>query len=270
MEKKIIAIIGCGAIGTALAEYADAKMGRNVAGIIVFDADPGKSAALSLKMPDITVAGSIEDAFDKADLVVEAAVAGAVPGIMELALRKNRDVMIMSIGGILGMEKMFEAAREKGIRVLLPSGAIAGVDALKSARIAGIESVTITTRKPPRSVAGAPYLLEKGIDTDAIKEETVIFEGSAREAMRGFPRNINVSALLSIAGIGADDTTVRIIVSPGYDRNSHEVEVLSGAGKIITRTENVPSPANPKTSYLAALAAMAALEGYFDTIRIGT
>ena len=270
MDKKTIAIIGCGAIGTALAKYADEKMRRSIAEIIVFDTDAEKADILKEKIGGVTTAGSIEDAFEKADLVVEAAIAAAVPGILKLALEKNRDVMFMSIGGILGSESLLESAREKGIKVLLPSGAIAGVDALKSSRIAGIESVRITTRKPPRSVAGAPYLAENGIDVDAITEETVIFDGNAREAMKGFPKNINVSALLSLAGIGAERTGVRIIVSPAYERNSHEVEILSGAGTVTARTENVPSPDNPKTSYLAALAAMAALEGYFDTVSVGT
>jgi len=270
MGKKNIAIIGCGAIGTALVKHASDKMKESVAEILVFDTDAERVNSVKEKVSNVKAAASVEEAVDRADLVVEAASAAVVPEVLELAIEKKRDVMFMSIGGILGSESMLEAAREKGVKVLLPSGAIAGVDALKSARIAGIESVTITTRKPPRSVAGAPYLSENGIDVDAIKEETVIFEGNAREAMKGFPKNINVSALLSIAGIGADDTRVRIIVSPEYDRNSHEVEIRSSAGTIRTRTDNVPSPDNPKTSYLAALAAMAALEGYFDTVRIGT
>ncbi|MFQ5952709.1 MAG: aspartate dehydrogenase domain-containing protein, partial [Candidatus Omnitrophota bacterium] len=137
-------------------------------------------------------------------------------------------------------------------------------------RQAGIESVTITTRKPPKSIKGAPYLSENNIDVEGIKEETVIFEGNALDAIKGFPKNINVSALLSIAGIGPEKTRVKIVVSPEYTRNTHEIEVKSKAGTIKTRTENVPSPDNPKTSYLAALAAIASLRGYFDSIKIGT
>lgn len=129
---------------------------------------------------------------------------------------------------------------------------------------------TITTRKAPRSIKGAPYLLENNIDVEKITRETLVFEGNALDAVKGFPKNINVSALLSISGIGPEKTKVRIIVSPKYTKNIHEIEVNGKAGTIRTRTENVPSPDNPKTSYLAVLAAIASLRGYFDSVRIGT
>jgi aspartate dehydrogenase len=163
-----------------------------------------------------------------------------------------------------------EKALERGVTVILPSGAIAGIDAVKAAKIAGIDSVTLTTSKPPYSLKGAPYLEEKGIDLDSIEKETVIFEGSALQAVKAFPKNINVSALLSIAGSGFGDTKVRIITSPEYNRNIHEIRLESKAGTFTFRAENVPFPSNPKTSYLAALSAMAALGEYLSGIRIGT
>ncbi len=270
MAKKTIGIIGCGAIGTALAEYAANELRSRVDKILLWDRDIGISSILEEKSENILVAESMDDLAEKADLVIEAASPAAVPEVFKAALARRKDIMIMSIGGVLGNEKLLDSAREKGARVMLPSGAISGVDALKASAVAGLESVTITTRKPPRSVKGAPYLSEKGTDVDAIKEETVIFEGNALEAIKGFPKNVNVSALLSLAGIGPERTKVRIVVSPEYTRNTHEIEIVSGAGKVFTRTENLPSPSNPKTSYLAALSAITSLRDYFDTVRIGT
>ncbi|RKY42445.1 MAG: aspartate dehydrogenase [Candidatus Makaraimicrobium thalassicum] len=270
MRQKIIGIIGCGAIGSALAEYAEKNMAALITETVLYDIDARKAEALSGKLRRAGIAGSLEEAVDKADLVIEAASARIVPDLLRAVFDRGKDAMVMSVGGLLRSEDLLGAAREKGITLVLPSGAVPGIDALKAADIAGIESVTLTTRKGPESIKGAPYLSEKGIDVKAITGEDVVFEGNALEAMRGFPKNINVSALLSIAGIGAERTRVRIVVSPAYTRNIHEIEVRSKAGIMTMRTENVPSPDNPRTSYLAVLAAVAALKGYFDTVRIGT
>jgi len=176
----------------------------------------------------------------------------------------------MSVGGLLGNEKLLDSARLKGVKVYIPSGAICGIDGLKAASIGRIDTVVLTTRKPPRGLEGAPYLKEKNIDIGRIKEETVIFEGTASEAMAGFPKNINVSAVLSLAGIGASKTLVRIVTSPDYKGNTHEVEVSGEFGRIITKSENLPSKTNPKTSALAVMSAIAALEGALSSVRIGT
>jgi aspartate dehydrogenase len=270
MDKKTVGIIGCGAIGTALAEYAYKEMSSNIAGIVLRDKDAGKADILSKKIQEAEITDSIDNLVEKADLVIEAASPAVVTEVFKAVLEKKKDIIVMSIGGLLGNEHLLSSAREKGVRVILPSGAIAGIDALKASKISGLESVMITTRKAPRSIKGAPYLDEKGIDVDSIKEETVIFQGNALEAIKGFPKNVNVSALLSIAGMGGEKTKVRIIVSPEYTKNSHEVEIVSKAGRVLTRTENVPSPTNPKTSYLAALAGITSLRDYFNTVRIGT
>ena len=270
MSKKIIGIIGCGAIGSALAKHAEEKLKTFVAKIILCDSDSHKAEMLAKKVSNAVKTGSIREVVDKADIIIEAASPQVVPDLLETALEKGKDIMVMSIGGFMGNEDLLAEARRKGIRLILPSGAVSGIDALKAAKLAGIESVTLTTRKPPRSVKEAPYFLEKNIDVETLTDETVIFEGNALDAIKGFPKNINVSALLSIAGIGAEKTRVRIVVSGEYTRNTHEIEVKSKAGTLTMRAENVPSPDNPGTSYLAVLAAIASLEAYFDTVRIGT
>jgi len=147
---------------------------------------------------------------------------------------------------------------------------VLGLDGVKAARLGAITEVTLTTRKPPAGLKGAPYIEEKGIDLDAIKDEELIFEGAAGEAIKAFPKNVNVSATLSLAGIGAEKTKVRIICSPKYVRNSHEIELKGEAGTFFIRAENVPSPDNPKTSYLAVLSALATLKGIASAVRVGT
>ena len=268
--RKTVSIIGCGAIGSALVAYAGKELAPEIEKILLFDLDRARLEDLAGGTPGAVQAGNIEECVAASDLVVEAASPALVPDLLKRVVEAGKDAMIMSIGGVIGNEGLLDQARQKGIRIMLPTGAIAGIDAVKAASISGIESATLTTRKAPRSIKGAPYLAEKGIDPDAIKEETVIFEGSALEAIKGFPKNVNVSALLSLAGIGPERTVVRILVSPEYKTNSHEIRINSSAGAITTLTENAPSPQNPRTSYLAALAAMAALAGYFDPVRIGT
>ena len=168
------------------------------------------------------------------------------------------------------LEKLLKKAGDNGVRVYIPSGALCGVDGLKSASVGRIDSVTLTTRKPPRGLEGAPYIKEKDIDLAGITGETVIFEGSVEDAIRGFPQNINVSAALSLAGLGAKKTRVKIVTSPSYTKNIHEVEIIGEAGRIFTRTENIPSKSNPKTSELAVFSAIATLSGITNTVRVGT
>jgi aspartate dehydrogenase len=176
----------------------------------------------------------------------------------------------MSVGGLLGKEDVLRQAAESGVRVFIPSGALCGIDGLKSASVGKIESVMLTTRKPPKGIEGAPYIREKGIDLSGVKAETVIFDGTAEEAVKGFPANVNVSAVLSLAGIGPKKTRVRIVTSPEYTKNTHEVEIVGDCGRITTRTDNVPSKANPKTSALAIFSAIATLEGIARSVKIGT
>jgi len=179
--------------------------------------------------------------------------------------------MIMSVGGIIKHYKELEVlAEEKKARIFIPSGAICGIDGLKAARLGKINKVTLTTKKHPKAFLGVPYLLKKKIRLDNIDKDTVLFEGDALQATKAFPQNINVAATLSIAGIGPELTTVRIVASPTINRNIHEIEIESEVGKIITRTENVIHPDNPKTSYLAVLSAIATLKQILGPIKIGT
>jgi len=270
MKKIGVGIIGCGAIGSEIAAACRNRLKAKVDLIAVCDIDMKKAGSLAGRLGKGVEALTMDELIKKADLVIEAASAAISAGVVERCIKEKKDCMVMSVGGLLDKEKLLESARDKGISLYIPSGALCGLDGLKAASIGRIDSVTLTTRKPPKGLAGAPYLKAKNIDVAGIDKETVIFEGTALEAVQGFPQNINVAAVLSLAGIGAEKTRVRIVTSPSYSANIHEVEIAGECGMIKTRAENVPSPNNPKTSYLAIMSAIAVLEGIASGIRIGT
>ncbi|MFH1190169.1 MAG: aspartate dehydrogenase [Candidatus Omnitrophota bacterium] len=270
MKKLKVGIVGCGAMGTRIAVACGTTLAHAVELAAVCDIDSAKVAALNGSLKKKARPLSLDGLIEEADLVVEASSASASGDIVEKCVKAKKGCLVMSVGGLLGREELLKAAAANGVRIYIPSGAVCGIDALKAAAVGKITSVTLTTRKPPKGLEGAPYLVKNGIDVRAIKEETVVFEGSAGEAVRGFPANVNVSAVLSLAGIGAERTKVRIVTSPDYTKNIHEVEITGDSGTITTRTENVPSAANPKTSALAIYSAIATLEEIVKSVRIGT
>ncbi|MEE8359951.1 MAG: aspartate dehydrogenase [Candidatus Omnitrophota bacterium] len=271
MKNIRVGIIGCGAIGSAITKYCSEKLADTILIKAIFDIDTEKARALKNKLSvKVDIERSLEGLAKSCDLIVEAASVEAVCPALKEATRHKKDILIMSAGGLIEAEDLLAAAEKKGCRVYVPSGAAIGLDGVKAACLGTITEVTLTTRKPPAGLKGAPYIKEKSIDLDAIKDEELIFEGTAREAIKAFPKNVNVSATLSLAGIGAEKTRVRIISSPKYKRNSHEIELKGEAGTFFIRAENVPSPDNPKTSYLAVLSALATLKGIANGVRIGT
>jgi len=269
-KKCKIGLVGCGTIGSILAEACKKDLQSNVELIALYDIDKNKAVALADRLELDIVATSLDKLIERSDLVVEAASAKISSEVVEKAISSGKDVMVMSVGGLVGKPHLFDKANKKGSRIYLPSGAICGLDGVKAAKIGHIDSVVITTRKPPLGLKDAPYIKEKGIDLKAINKETLIFKGTAAEAVRAFPQNINVSAVLSFAGVGEKETMVNIVTSPEYKRNTHEIELVGDFGRIYTKCENVPSKENPKTSALAALSAIATLKGIFETVRIGT
>jgi aspartate dehydrogenase len=263
-------IIGCGTIGLEIAKACETALKDKFELFAICDIDAAKAASLNGRLKNKVPVLKCDELIEKSDVVVEAASAAVSANVLEKCVRKKKTCLIMSVGGLIGKEALLASAGKKGVGVYIPSGAICGVDGLKSARSGRIETVTLTTRKAPKGLAGAPFLLEKGIDLAGLKEEKVVFEGDVLQAVKGFPQNINVSAILSLAGIGADKTRVRIIAVPGLERNIHEVEIVGDFGRITTRTENVPSKANPKTSQMAVLSAISTLGSIANSIKIGT
>lgn len=263
-----VGLVGAGAMGSIIARAVG--LGEVRAALTgVADLEPERARAAAAESGAGVIVGTIPEVAEVADLLVEAAGAGVVRPVLEAAARRGRDVVILSVGGLLDLGDTIAEAMDAGVHVYCPSGAIAGLDAVKAAGGGEIRTARLTTRKPPAGLAGAPYLDERGIDVSALETPVTVFEGTAREACRAFPANINVSAALSLAGIGADRTEVRLIADPTIQRNIHEIEVTGDFGVIRTVTENVPSE-NPRTSRLAALSAIALLKGLTGSPRVGT
>ncbi len=275
MKRKVlrIGIVGCGAIGSSLARVITRDFKKEARLSQVFDIDTEKARGLSRKISGSQKlsAATLRKLVSGSDLVIESASAKVSLDIARLALGAGRDVMVMSVAGISGhLEQLTRLAGSRGSRLYIPSGAISGIDALKAAKLGKVYKVTLTTTKNPMSFKGVAYLAQKNIAPEKIKKDTVLFSGQAKRAVKYFPQNINVAAVLSLAGIGAAKTQVRIVASPKVTRNIHEISIESGAGNIFTRTENILHPDNPKTSYLAVLSAVAALKQILEPVRIGT
>lgn len=271
-----IGILGCGTIGNELASaFDDETITWPLAA--VYDRDTADAEELARTVSAgrrPTVAEDLDDLIEMSDLVVETAGQGAVAEAAVPVLEAGCDLMVLSVGALaddeLRQDVLETAEREDGT-IYAPSGAIAGIDAVKAAALTGeLESVTLQTRKNPAGLAGAPYIEENDVDLDGLAEETVVFEGTATEAAAAFPSNINVAVVLSLAGIGTEQTTVTIVADPDEDNNVHRIEAAGGMGRIETEVHNVPSPTNPKTSYLAALSAIEKLRDLSATLRVGT
>lgn len=268
-DRLRIGLIGCGTIGTRIARAIDdGEVSAVLTALHDQEADQIRLLVQTLNTQSPVVV-SLEEVFQESDLIVEAASRTIAPQVLHLANRYHKDCMIMSVGGLLGSEDAIQEAWVSGIKIHCPSGALAGLDAVAAASIGHIDSVRLTTRKPPQALMGAPYITEKGIELDQFQDERVIFEGNALEAVPAFPKNINVAATLSLAGIGAEKTVVRIVADPKATRNSHQIEVEGEFGRLTTRTENLPSPFNPRTSYLAALSAVSCLKKITSPLKIG-
>lgn len=264
-----IGILGVGAIGRTIATALDRKE-VNAELVALSDQDRARAEALSAELSNHPPVVSIEEMLDRADLAVEAASQAALPGFVPKALARGRDMLIMSVGGLLGREEWFRQADAKGCRIYVPSGAIAGLDGIKSASIGRIDSAMLTSRKPIAALQGSEYVVDRGLQLDSFKEETVIFEGLAEEAAHAFPATSNVAASLRLAVNPAVPVRVRIVAVPGGDKNVHEIRVQGEFGRLAVTVENVPSKDNPRTSQLAAFSAIATLKNLTRSLRVGT
>jgi aspartate dehydrogenase len=256
-----VGIVGMGVIGTEIAKAIDNGIsGVTLAG--VHARAPMKAAGFPLlTLPELVHAS---------DLVVEAATQAALREFGPAVLSAGKQLMVLSVGGLVGvLPEWTRLAERHGGRILVPSGAIAGLDGVKGAREGRITAVRMETRKPPRGLAGAPYVEERRIDLDAITQETLIFEGPATEAVRAFPANVNVVAALSLAGVGPERTRIAIYAVPGLERNQHRITVEGESGRLRIEVDNVPS-ANPRTGKLSYLSAIAMLREMGAALRVGT
>ena len=271
---KRVALLGCGAIGTQIALAIESEQ---IPAILTHVYDDSKDASNSLveklKNKPIIVENSHLLSSYPIDIVVEAASQSAVKDVALSVLQNKRDLMIMSVGALLDetiYEILSDACKDFKKTIYLPSGAIAGLDGIKSAH-QEIASISITTTKHPRSLKDAKFFENSEINLDSLDTKTTIFQGTAKEAVALFPANINVAALLSLCGIGSEKTIVNIVADPNTDKNTHHIEANGKFGKMTFSIENFPDPQNPKTSRLAILSAIETLRKYCsDEIHIGT
>jgi aspartate dehydrogenase len=275
MPFKRVGLIGCGTIGSQLAIAIDNGSITNASIVSLFDAIETYAAELADRLTSRPKAYSEFEEFvdSDVDVFVEAASQDAIRKYAKHILENGKDLMIMSVGALADysfLSELLQVASSKDSRIYLPTGAIAGIDAIRSVK-EHLESVTLTTTKNPNALAGAPFFERNKINIVDLKEKVVIYEGPASEAVKAFPANVNVAAILSLAGIGASKTQVKIVADPLTDRNEHEIVATGKFGKIQIIVSNVPSPRNPKTSFLAVLSSIECLRSICsDGMRIGS
>lgn len=266
-----IGLIGCGAIGRIIAIAMDRT--ESIGSIFLFDRSEEQARSLAARLDKAVHVTSIEVLIRNSELVVEAASQDAVEEFAPQVLWAGRNIMLMSVGALADdklLDHLRRIAREKRAKIYIPTGAIAGVDGVRCAAEGRIDEVTLETRKPPRALVGNPTIEEKGIDLGNLDEEVILFEGTAREAVRGFPQNINVAAALSLAGLGFDSTMVRIIADPKVATNQHTITLKGSFGEMRSWVSNYPCPDNAKTSYLSALAAISMVRKIAGTLWVGS
>ena len=277
MPKKNVGLVGCGTIGTQLALAIESGNIANASLAGLFDIVKSNAKSLKSKLNSNPEIYFDFDALinSSANIIIEAASQQAVRDFGRPIIEANKDLMIMSVGALADRTFLAElldlaAVMNGHSRIYVPTGAIAGIDAIRSVRNV-LDSLTLTTTKSPKALAGAPFLEKSSVNLDTITKITAIYEGSAAEAVKLFPANVNVAAILSLAGIGADKTKVRIVVDPKATTNQHEITATGSFGDIKITVNNVTTPGNPKTSFLAILSAIECLRSICnDSIRIGS
>jgi aspartate dehydrogenase len=268
MSDIRVAIAGLGAIGRMLAR----KLNAGMPGLTLACAAAGDRAKAQAFLDTEKIACPIVPLSEfpaHADIAVECAPAAIIEDICRPMLEAGKSVVVLSCGALLPRPQILDLAKAKGGRIIVPTGALLGLDAVVAAAEGNITSVRMTTRKPPAGLKGAPYLEKNNISVDGLTEAKRVFSGSAREAAAGFPANVNVAAALSLAGIGPDRTQIDIWADPSVTRNCHAIEVEADSARFQMSIENVPSE-NPKTGRIVALSVLAALRKLGAPLSVGT
>ena len=264
-----VAVAGFGTVGRALAHRLD----RSLPGlrlVAVSARDRGKATAEAAELESQVAVEPLSRLPQLADVIVECLPAAAFREVAEATLDAGRILIAVSGGALLDNLDLVERARIRGGRIIVPTGALLGLDAVQAAAQGTIHSVKMVTRKPPLGLAEAPFVIEHGINLQDLTVPRKLFEGSARDAVRGFPANVNVAAALSLAGIGADRTMIEIWADPSLDRNFHTIEVDSDSAQFTLSIKNIPSDENPKTGRITALSVIATLRKYIAVLQVGT
>jgi aspartate dehydrogenase len=265
-----LAIAGLGAIGLAVARAVDAGRvpGLSLVTVAARDRAKAERALGDFRSPPrlMDLAGLAA----AADVVLESLPAQHFAAVAAPAIERGRIFMPLSVGALIDHMDLVERARSTGARIVVPTGALLGLDAVRAAAEGRIASVRIVTRKPPAGLAGAPLIVARGLDLAGLKAPLKVFEGSARAAIAGFPANVNVAVALSLAGIGPDATEVEVWADPTVTRNTHTIVVRSDSADLTMTIENIPSEENPRTGRITALSALATLRRLTAPLVVGS
>ena len=269
-RTRTVAVGGLGTVGFEVARRIDGGEidGLTLSAVSARDHARARQRMRGFRAPVDVVAAA--DLAARADIVVESAPAAVFRDIAEPAVRAGKVLVAISAGALLDHADLVETARATGAQIVVPSGAVMGLDAVRGAAESGIASVTMITRKPPGGLAGAPYLVNHGIDVDGLEAPLKVFDGNARDAARGFPANVNVAAALGLAGVGPERTRLEIWADPGVTRNTHEIRLEAETVRFQLRIENVPSEENPRTGRSVAPSVVAALRRFVAPLVVGT
>jgi aspartate dehydrogenase len=267
-EPLKVGLAGLGAVGLDVARRIEAGIpGLVLAAVSVRDEQKARRnlPQAGSKIPIVAADALVLSC----DVVVECLPPAMFRAIASSVIERGKVFMPLSVGQLLENWDLVARAKQTGARILVPTGALIGLDAVRAAAEGTIHSVTMITRKPPNGLDGAPYLRERGISLKNLKAPLKVFDGSAREGARGFPENVNVAAALSLAGIGPDRTRLEIWADPALDRNTHRIEVDADTARFAMSIENVPSD-NPRTGRIVAPSTVAALRGLVAELKVGT
>jgi len=264
-----VGIVGLGAIGAAVAARLAAGEPRlSLAGVA--SRDRAKAEAVLRAKAISAPIRMLDELAQASDVLVDCAAGSALREVALATFKNGKTLVTVNAAALLDHMDLVDAAERAGAKLIVATGALLALDAVAAAALGKIERATMRNRKPPKGWAGAPYVVANKIDLDAIDRPTRIFSGTAREAAKGFPANVNVAAALSLAGAGPDRTQVEIWADPALTRNVHEFEIVADCVKFSVSTEGLPSPKNPKTSAIVPLSVLATLKRLVDPLRVGT
>jgi len=267
-EPLRVGLAGLGAVGLDVARRLIAGVpGLTLTAVAVRDVEKARRALP--EVGDIIPVRKATSLADDCDVVVECLPPALFREVAISAIDKGRIFMPLSVAQLLENGDLIERARQNGSRILVPTGALIGLDAVRAAAEGTIHSVKMVTRKPPAGLEGAPYLREHGISVSGLREPLKVFDGNAREGARGFPTNVNVAAALSLAGVGPDRTRLEIWADPAVTRNTHTISVDADTARFTMTIENIPSE-NPRTGKSVAPSTIAALRGLVSELKVGT
>ncbi len=266
--SRRVAIGGLGTIGLSVANWLVQADGFDLAAVAASSVASAESKVSDLGVsPKVVVATELAD---HADIVIECAPAAHFAAIAEPAIDAGRTLVALSAGALLTRPDLVEGADLSGAQIIVPTGALIGLDAVRAMAQGEIVSVTLVTRKPPKGLIGAPYLEAEDIDVANLTDPLRVFHGNAFDAAKAFPANINVGAALALAGAGPERTVIEIWADPTISRNRHRVEVVSDSAIASMEIEGMPSADNPRTSASVANSVIAALRRMSDPLVVGT